>query len=126
MNEDANTQQAQTPQSNPQDDAAVESKYVSEAAQRILADEQAQPGSQDPDAVAWAQSAMTSAAAAAAPGPTPEVPGTTIAPQDSGPSPTEQAASADGHVLIIDRSEPPAPQDSDGGQPKNDNQGQPQ
>lgn len=48
-------QQAQ-PQDNAQNDAQVENSFIIQSASQILADEQANPGSQDPEALAWARS----------------------------------------------------------------------
>jgi len=144
MNPDANNFQDQTTDAN---DPIMDNKYIVEAAQQILADEQAQPGSQDPAAVEWAKEKVnlpvpgdpgTATAIQTAPdtlqvqhGPDDQVPVPpqgVITPQapESGvasPDASQEAASPEGHTLYIDRSEPQQPNQGD--QP-NGSQGQPQ
>jgi len=51
--------QQQPAQDDAQANAAIENKYVMETAKQLVADELANPGSQDPDALKWARSKVT-------------------------------------------------------------------
>jgi hypothetical protein len=66
MNPDANMQD-QTTDQNDQNDPIMDNKYIVESAKQILDDERANPGSQDPAAVEWAQSKVNLPVAEAAP-----------------------------------------------------------
>jgi hypothetical protein len=134
-----NPQDQNQPQNQPQQqdqnqpaipDSQVDDKFIMENAQQMLADEAANPGSQDPGALQWARGIVgnPSAAVSVPAGDvqlSPDVP--VVADQQPGqtiqPTPTEQAASADGHVLYIDRSQEQQPP-QDNNQPNNGGQEQ--
>ena len=115
MNPDANFQgQAvpQGPQSNqpsPQDDTAIENKYIMDTARQLVNDELANPGSQDPDALTWARNKLANGVAApSAPVPQPPAPSAPapapMAPEQSAPSGVIQPSSPD--TLHVQHDEP--------------------
>lgn len=133
MNPDANMQDQTTDQNDP----IMDNKYIVEAAQQILSDEQAAPGSQDPAAIEWAKAKANlpvgtdpSASAPASPPDTLQVQHTpdeqpAAVPQPPAQNASAEAASSDGHTLYIDRSEASAPAGPETNQP-NGGQGQQQ
>lgn len=99
-------------------DPAVDNKYIMETARQVLANEAANPGSQDRDALAWARSVVDNPSV---PVPSTDVPQPPAVPtpQQLASTPSEQAASPDGHVLYIDRSQDQQPAPGESIQPTN-------